>query len=520
MKKRNILPVLLLAVMPAIAQETYQNATLATEDLAGTARYIGMGGAMEALGADISTINTNPAGIGLFRRSSISASAGYISQQDAENFDWCKKSSMAFNQIGFVYSHPSSENSYVNFGFNYHMNRNFNHILSASASMSGASSNKLSYAKGYEGIFGLDINNNNEIVGVGNAFNQLDYLNYNALLDSEDGVYRYTDGSAFNFNRGTKGYIGEYDFNISGNINDRVYLGLTMGIKDVNYKNYSDYEETLVGAGFVHYKDERRIDGEGFDIKAGVIFRPVEYSPFRIGLYVHTPTWYDLTTKNYTVIENLSSVGLFDDGSSEEVYDYKLYTPWRFGVSAGTTFGDFLALGATYEYSDYSNLDSRIKTGEAYNWYTDRYYDESSSDNVMNAHTEKTLKGVHTLKVGAELKADEHFAVRLGYNYLSSMYDKNGYMDGTLDSPGCYYASTTDYTNWKSTNRITAGVGYSVENWNFDLSYQYSSTKGEFYPFMSYYAPAGDPNVSDNIAPWVDVENNRHQVLLTIGYRF
>lgn len=44
----------------ASAQETYDNAQLANKDLNGTARYVGMGGAMEALGADISTIGTNP----------------------------------------------------------------------------------------------------------------------------------------------------------------------------------------------------------------------------------------------------------------------------------------------------------------------------------------------------------------------------------------------------------------------------------------------------------------------------
>lgn len=62
--------------MPAMAQETYESANIATQDLNGTARYVGMGGAMEALGADISTINSNPAGIGLFRKSSVSMSLG------------------------------------------------------------------------------------------------------------------------------------------------------------------------------------------------------------------------------------------------------------------------------------------------------------------------------------------------------------------------------------------------------------------------------------------------------------
>ena len=42
--------------------------------LAGTARYISMGGAFGALGADMSSISTNPAGLGIYRRSEFSFS--------------------------------------------------------------------------------------------------------------------------------------------------------------------------------------------------------------------------------------------------------------------------------------------------------------------------------------------------------------------------------------------------------------------------------------------------------------
>ena len=84
------------------AQETYDNAQLATKDLNGTARYVGMGGAMEALGADLSTIGTNPAGIGMFRRSMVAGSFGFNSQQDAESFGNANKTNMSFDQAGFV----------------------------------------------------------------------------------------------------------------------------------------------------------------------------------------------------------------------------------------------------------------------------------------------------------------------------------------------------------------------------------------------------------------------------------
>ena len=69
MKKIVSLAVFTLAMLPAAAQDTYENARLLGADLNGTARYVGMGGALDALGADISTIGTNPAAIGVFRHS-------------------------------------------------------------------------------------------------------------------------------------------------------------------------------------------------------------------------------------------------------------------------------------------------------------------------------------------------------------------------------------------------------------------------------------------------------------------
>ena len=66
-----LMAVALLSAGQAAAQETYENAKIAGEDLNGTARYVGMGGALDALGADISTIGSNPAGIARFRKSKI-----------------------------------------------------------------------------------------------------------------------------------------------------------------------------------------------------------------------------------------------------------------------------------------------------------------------------------------------------------------------------------------------------------------------------------------------------------------
>jgi hypothetical protein len=557
MKRKIFMAAAALLATASQAQETYQSAQLADNDLNGTARYIGMGGAMEALGADISTIGSNPAGIAMFRKSSVNTSFGLVAQEGAKKFDGAKSTNMSFDQAGFVYSMHSGRNSFVNVAFNYHKSKNFDQILSAAGSLSGASQNKLSYLKGAEGVYdavryGHADNNGyftESTVGSGNgawlgvnqygnnyyesmAYSQLDYLYYNTLLvDNSDASVYYNDANAYGMNRYSNGYIGEYDFNISANISDRFYIGITCGLHDVHYNDRSVYSEQLVDAngnisGTVAVSDDRRITGNGVDAKLGIIVRPVATSPFRVGLYVHTPTWYSLTTSNYTRLSYAPTANAGGttteyaaQGSINESYDFKLYTPWKFGLSLGHTVGNYLALGATYEWADYSTLDNRINDGGYYDdWGS--YYETSSSDKAMKSNTKASLRGVSTLKLGAEFKPAPEWSVRLGYNYVSPMYKKDGFKDGTVESYGTYYSSTTDYTNWKATNRFTVGAGYAHKGFSIDLAYQYSQTNGDFYPFMNYYAGTNEDQSLNNIAQSSEVKYKRNQLVLTLGYKF
>jgi opacity protein-like surface antigen len=257
--------------------------------------------------------------------------------------------------------------------------------------------------------------------------------------------------------------------------------------------------------GSVAYGDERKIKGTGFDVKAVVIIRPIEDSPFRFGLSVSTPTWYSLTSSNSSLMLNNTPYGAWDNGVSEESYDFQFYTPWKFGASIGHTIGTNVAIGLGYEYSDYGASQNRIIDG--YDYYDNA---ESSTDELMKRNTEKALKGVHNLKAGIEIKPATPLAIRLGYNYVSSAYNTDGVRDMMIDSPGVMYASTTDYVNWKGTNRFTCGLGYKAGGFAVDLAYQYSATNGEFHPFQDY---AGRVSTTD-------VSNKRHNVLLTLGYTF
>ena len=527
----------LMIAMSANAQETYENAKLVGEDLNGTARYVGMGGAMEALGADISTIGTNPAGLGLFRHSNLSVSGGLLMQSNGKEFTNGNKTNASFDQIGGVYSTRTGAKSFLNFGFNYHKGKNFDYILNAANSLNGSSQNKQSFIKGLvgsEGNGGFYVDRDpktNANVGYSDlnkksnayTFSQIDYLYWNTLIPTNNPVkpYDYDGGNDYTFNRAHNGYIGNYDFSVSGNLNDRVYLGVTFGIKDVHYNAYSEYSENLVSGARASVADKRSITGSGFDVTAGVIVRPIESSPFRIGAYVKTPTWYDLTTSNTTSLIDYRNYGAANNRKYvNNSYDFKIWTPWKFGFSLGHTIGSSLALGATYEYEDYSRINTRINDGGYIDYWTGSYYDSSIADTQMNNHTREVLKAVSTLKLGIEYKPTTNLALRAGYNYVSPMYFSDGQKDPGLSSLGTSYASATDYTDWKATNRFTLGVGYQIDKFNIDLAYQYSSQAGDFYPFSNVKNININSTTYNNIATGTKVKNDKSQLLLTLGYRF
>ncbi len=71
---KTLLAGIILTIPSVMAAQTAVDAfSISQSDLRGSARFMSMGGAFTALGGDISTLNQNPGGIGVFRSSDISA---------------------------------------------------------------------------------------------------------------------------------------------------------------------------------------------------------------------------------------------------------------------------------------------------------------------------------------------------------------------------------------------------------------------------------------------------------------
>lgn len=534
---------LLLSFIGATAQTHYDAARFSGNELNGTARFVGMGGAMSALGADISVIGSNPAGIGLFRGHDFTASFGFNATKTASDFGGNtmneKRNRASFDQIGFVYTSKIGNRTklrYVNFGFNYHKSKNFNRQF-ASGGMLGGLSQTGQMANMIAGTIQSESTLNKEIgdiynygmqgydlpnpyhptqslypyLGVMGVRSELVYVG----TDEQGDYLAYMNGIANGYRSVEEGGISDYDFNVSFNVEDRMYFGATIGVHDVSYRRTSYYTEDVTdknASGYYEINNTFSTDGTGFDFKFGAIFRPFEESPFRFGIAVHTPIWYALTdiysSMMYTRLDGESSTGKpihVDFKESPQYYtdgdvlrDYQLVTPWRFNVSMGTVVAGNIALGAEYEFMNYAS--AKLK-------YSDGYDMEG-----QNSYAKEDLKGVHTVRVGAEARILPSLSVRAGYNFSSSVFKESAYKaleggDADLRIPGDM-RTDTEYFNDFGRNTVTVGLGYRGNRFYADLAYKYDMYKSDFYAFSDDYLTA------------TKVDNKRHQLLMTLGVHF
>lgn len=121
-----------LGAMQMSAQTVYDGAALSQKDLNGTARFVGMGGAMGALGGDLTTMGVNPAGIGIYRSNDASLTMGYSITGAESNYGGFKQENnkyrFSFDNAGVVISTKIGNQTalrYMNFGFNYRKAKSF-----------------------------------------------------------------------------------------------------------------------------------------------------------------------------------------------------------------------------------------------------------------------------------------------------------------------------------------------------------------------------------------------------------
>lgn len=514
---------MLVCAVSAFAQDTYMNEQLLnnSEDVIGTARFVGMGGAMGALGADMSVISWNPAGIGLFRKNDVSLSFGGLWTKN--NIETERRGAGTFDQIGFVYNIRTGSETcpYVNLAINYQRKKNFlSNFYADNPDLLGISqmdqlaelvNNGFDYSKNLAGLV----------------------LANNALTPkagTTDKYYNQFNGESNEYTHHSEGALHGWDFNISTNLYDRAFVGLTFGVDNLNYDAWTNYFEQSsytdnTGTKYGDYSvwNDFHVTGYGFNFKLGGIVRPLEESSFRVGFAIESPTWYKL--KSSVLMDYTDEISGDRSSQVESYIDFNPRTPWKFRASMGSTVSNKFAWDIDYEFADYKTMIQR------YPPYFDTY--GGTKDLDMKEHTRANLKAVHTLRAGMEYRPVPALALRLGYNFTSSSYDKDAHFDQLEIEPGRYfnsgaldYITRTNFMVTKPTHILALGLGYKWKHFYCDLAYKIRHQKADFFAFDDSFTAPGtefsqaNPDLENTFLAPVPVDLTRHSITCTLGFKF
>lgn len=525
-------------------------------DLRGTARFMSMGGAFTALGGDISTLNQNPGGIGLYRSSDVSLTFDLEPQSIKSSVNGSledKTSQTKFNVNNFGYIGAVNTGSetmpFFNWGVSYarvaSFDRRYKGILeNIGTSYTNMVADYTSLDRFTPGTL-AETNDYNPYFSSSAPWSSiLIYNSYGINPVSTDpsnteyvGLFNYdtSHGNAM-YDIEEKGHIDEYSINFGGNVMNVLYWGVGFGITDLDFKQYARYSEVVFDANVPDatadtyttgdvspftLSNYKHIWGSGFNFKAGVILKPI--NEFRIGIAVHTPTYYNLSyegsgqvgyfydSPEYT--QPVSATAVTDDQYMRE-FDWKCRTPWRLMVGAAGVIGGRAIISADYEYrasndikvQDYDGNDYRDVNGDIKNYY----------------------KATNIMRLGLEYRVTPQFSVRAGYSYESSPvtttamtgYTTNGQ---AIDANYVYTSGPDDtetqpsYSFDKSTQYITCGLGYRYKNVYADLAYVHRHRSSKFNAFSNYNEFGTDHYVP---APTGKVSDDNNSLVLTVGVRF
>ena len=213
----------------------------------GTARYVGMGGAMTAIGGDPTAVMDNPAGLGLYRRNEIAMTIDETidrTQQLDSRDSYQRERFMVPNVAGIMaWGSPNKQRGMIfnNFMFSYNRLASFNRDIVTQGTQLGMVQTICNITNGLpESSFDQDK------VWEDTKIAWLSILGYDTYLinpttnDQWTPVDNFTNGS---LSISESGNYDQYTFSWASNINNQWYVGLSLNVPTLSYtKNISILE--------------------------------------------------------------------------------------------------------------------------------------------------------------------------------------------------------------------------------------------------------------------------------------
>jgi len=448
-----------------------------------TSRSAGVGNSFGAFGGDFSSIYTNPAGLGIYRKSEFAFTPSFsLFNFKSEYFgqkseDYSTR--FGINHLGFVITSNSFDNNSmgITFAFGYIKQNlyNTNRIISGKNNYTSLSDYFMTYAEG-------------------KTVDELDpfyeWVAYDAYIidEYEPGKYE-TPVPVPIYQRKTfdvGGGLSEYSTALAFNFENNLYFGLSFSLFNYNYnetkKHYEEDIDNLSDFNHFTFTEDLQSKGTGLSARLGVISRPVDF--FRIGFSASLPIVLKVKDRFTT-----SMISYFDNGSKYEGYpqdydgnkidynisEYKMVSPLKLALASGLQISNFALIGGEIEYIPYSMM--RLRS-----------IDPSIDFTFDNQSITDIFKNVFNFKLGGEIRFG-NIQLRSGFNYYPSPY-KEGELNENM------YRIL-----------VSGGIGIRTENFFIDFAGIYNLKK-EKYNLYDY---------ENNISELID---SKLYFNTTIGFRF
>ena len=388
--------------------------------IGGTARTTAVGGAFGAIGADFGALSTNPAGLGLFRRSQFTFTPLIYS-----------------NKSSSTYLGSSSDNEKFKLGVS-----NLGYVSNFYRSRSGESGGLVnaSFAIGFNQLKNF---NNQRIIRGFNTENSVTGY-FPSFVDAIPNNVEQLEI------KNTSGSINEFLFGLGFNFYEKLSLGINLSIPFINYKDETSFIETDPNNNHEEF-NEFKIDESlettsfGFNAKIGAIYRINEN--VRAGLAYHSPTKYEMHDDYNTDLSYTSNNDFYFNSYENGIFDYELKTPAKWIASIALLSRKLGFVTMDYELVNYTK--NKYSSDTDYNFGLD-----------LNQQIQDNYTTTSNLRLGGEYKKDI-YRLRLGYALLGR--------------------PTADKNNgFSAINIITCGAGFHVKRFFLDFAYNYTQDKYDY----------------------------------------
>lgn len=470
----------------------------------GNARIQALGGAQTALGGDISTAASNPAGLGMYNRSEFSLSlSNFNFQNDGVYYSGDKELSAANRAYRSQFRVP-------NFGMVFSSDKNASGILKGNFAVSQTRLNDFNQNLEYDGL-----NPNTSIIDYflddatglpptqfnsgGALYNTPTELAYNNYLIGEATILNPANSNKNYFTDvagtptqseiiQTRGSQNQWNFSYGVNIDDKLFLGAGLGIATIRYESSKVYREVFRNEPLDNLRLQENLDirGSGVALNLGAIYRVKDAVQF--GFAYTTPTGYSLTD-SYSARMNTSwknfeyQPGEFinnEDAATDLVIsEYLLRTPGRLSFGATVFAGKHGLITADLERVNYAGATYRSNNLDLGSY-------DSDNDRIRGLY-----QSVMNVRLGGELRYNK-MRLRAGYHLMPDPFvsEQNG--------------------AGRSWQTVSAGVGYRQQNFFVDVTGTLGTGSNSYRPYR----------VSSLPAPLLVYDQRVTQVLVTIGWPF